>query len=594
MWPYITDTNRFNRDTGLASVSGDSPGFCVGENATRKLAMNHLGVRIEWIEEPFEWEHPHTFGVRRYYQRGPVARMDVRAHMRLTEDGGTQLDYTVSATPRTALGVLAIPLQIGLLSRRAFTRIFRAYAEQAAARPRNESFVAHAVQLGARSSLDEDADARLRAQCERIGGDAEHQRIAGLIAELIRFGDPFSVGRMQPYLLAAAWGERRRSVLEVFLRATRVGMLDLRWEVLCPLCKGAKATADSLLSLEHAAYCECCRIDIAADFAENVELCFHPNAAVRVVDFAPYCVAGPQTTPHIAVQQLLVAGEARVVRPILEPGRYRIRALETSAAFTFDVEAGGPATASVRFDGDWHADTTALHTEPEIELLNTSPRDRLLVVERTAWREFSLTAAEVTALQEFRDLFAREVLRPGQQVAVGSLTVLFTDLKGSTALYQEIGDAPAFGRVLDHFELLRDVIREENGAVVKSIGDAVMAVFQSPAAALRALRKVHVRMNAGTDGLPAASLKAAVHVGPCLAVTLNERLYFGSTVNRAARLNAISTGGDVVVSTAVLADPEVAALLRAHQLQPQLLDTELKGFGDRGRDAWRVPLSARA
>jgi class 3 adenylate cyclase len=91
------------------------------------------------------------------------------------------------------------------------------------------------------------------------------------------------------------------------------------------------------------------------------------------------------------------------------------------------------------------------------------------------------TAAEVTALQMFRDLFAAEALRSGEQISVGTLTVLFTDLKNSTRLYREIGDATAFGRVMNHFDVLKQVIAEEDGAMVKTIGDAVMAVFRQPA-----------------------------------------------------------------------------------------------------------------
>ncbi len=58
--------------------------------------------------------------------------------------------------------------------------------------------------------------------------------------------------------------------------------------------------------------------------------------------------------------------------------------------------------------------------------------------------------------------------------------MLFTDLKSSTQLYREIGDATAFGRVMNHFDVVKKLIAEEDGALVKTIGDAVMAVFRRP------------------------------------------------------------------------------------------------------------------
>ena len=188
-------------------------------------------------------------------------------------------------------------------------------------------------------------------------------------------------------------------------------------------------------------------------------------------------------------------------------------------------------------------------------------------------------------------LFSNEALRPGEQISVGSLTMLFTDLRGSTQLYREIGDAPAFGRVMSHFDVLRDAIKDEDGAVVKTIGDAVMAVFRNPAAALRAILKAQRILANPTDGALPLMLKVGIHAGPCIAVTLNERLdYFGGTVNMAARLEGLSTGGDVVVSPVVFADPDVAEMLKQSEstLSAEPFEMMLKGFDEEKFMLWRI------
>jgi len=143
-----------------------------------------------------------------------------------------------------------------------------------------------------------------------------------------------------------------------------------------------------------------------------------------------------------------------------------------------------------------------------VELENQTGEEQLFILERTVWSDDAATAAEVTALQVFRDLFASEALRRGEQISVGTLTVLFTDLKDSTRMYREIGDATAFGRVMNHFDVLKQLIAEEDGALVKTIGDAVMAVFRQPAAGVRAMLRAQQQLGSPPDGMMPLTLKA--------------------------------------------------------------------------------------
>src|SRR3989454_5092697 len=103
---------------------------------------------------------------------------------------------------------------------------------------------------------------------------------------------------------------------------------------------------------------------------------------------------------------------------------------------------------------------------------------------------------QVTTMQEFRDLFAAEVLASGQEIGVQSLAILFSDLKDSTALYECIGDARAYGWVQWHFTFLIACITRHQGALVKTIGDAVMAVFSRPEAAVQAALDIQQKIGA--------------------------------------------------------------------------------------------------
>jgi class 3 adenylate cyclase len=290
------------------------------------------------------------------------------------------------------------------------------------------------------------------------------------------------------------------------------------------------------------------------------------------------------------VQQLLPAGAERVLELPLGEGNYRVRALELPGSQIVNVSpTGAPTTTVTLSESGWTNDVITVSERSAFSIVNKTNAEQLLILERTAWTDQAATAAEVTALQMFRDLFSTEALRPGEQISVGTLTVLFTDLRHSTRLYREIGDATAFGRVMNHFDVLKKVIAERDGAIVKTIGDAVMAVFRKPVNALMAMLDAQLVLANPPDGVMPLQLKAGMHAGPCIAVTLNDRLdYFGSTVNMAARLEGLSNGSDVIISRAIFDDASVADLLNSSEIEALSFEMSLKGFEEEQVELWRV------
>src|SRR5213078_5403865 len=121
--------------------------------------------------------------------------------------------------------------------------------------------------------------------------------------------------------LARQWKKSRRDVLELCLHATRAGILDLQWNLICPMCRGGGA-ADSLSDVSSRVHCDGCNIDFKVNFEQSVELTFRPNPSIREAEREIFCIGGPQVMPHIMAQQLLPAGQSRSVNVTLEPGRY--------------------------------------------------------------------------------------------------------------------------------------------------------------------------------------------------------------------------------------------------------------------------------
>jgi class 3 adenylate cyclase len=562
LWPFIADTNRFNRDTGVPQIQIDDKRM---RNARRKVRLSIYGLPVEWEEQPFEWVKPVRFGVERVYSKGPLARLRMRAELTEKPEGGTHLTYEIWSTPRNISGAVVIPIQVNFVVARRFRESIKKYDDVAFQGAAAETHEPNTSQ----SSFDLQRLANLKqkliSDLESTESPAQKLAIVERLADFLENGDDLAVARIRAYHLADEWQEPRRVVLEVCLRATRIGLFDFQWDLLCPLCRGPQESGLSLKEIEANVHCDTCKIDFTVNFDRYVELTFRPNPAVRRLNVPSYCIGSPHWTPHVVAQQLLPAGDKRELSLPLESGSYRIRALELSGSQDLTVSSEGEPSAQVTLSNNgWSQDS--LHVS-----------------------EQATTAAEVTALQMFRDLFASEALRPGEQISVGTLTVLFTDLRHSTQLYREIGDATAFGRVMSHFDVVKKSVIEHDGAIVKTIGDAVMAVFRSAADALIAMLEVQRALAEPVDGTVPLQLKAGLNTGPCIAVTLNDRLdYFGSTVNMAARLEGLSSGADVIISGSVYEDAKVRELIEAEGLSAIEFDMTLKGFENERFELWRV------
>ncbi len=588
LWPFVADTNRFNRDTGVPKIEVDA-GKQRLPNARRKVRLSIYGLPVEWEEQPFEWVRPKRFGVERVYSKGPMARLKVLAELEAKPEGGTHLIYELWATPRNLVGSVAIPLQVNMVIGPRLRAAIQKYDGMASADTTLTS-----ADVASQSTFDLQRLAALKqkliADLENTEDPAPRTAVAERLANFLEHGDDLAVSRIRAYKLADDWHEPRRLVLEVCLRATRVGLLDFQWDLLCPLCRGAQQTGVSLKDIQSDVHCASCQIDFTINFDRYVELTFRPNPAVRNLVVPSYCVGSPHFTPHVVAQQLLPAGDKRELSLPLEDGNYRLRALELQGSQDLTVSPDGDESAQVTLSNNgWSNDALHVRERFSLQLNNETNAEQLLILERLEWSDQATTAAEVTALQMFRDLFASEALRPGEQISVGTLTILFTDLRHSTQLYREIGDATAFGRVMNHFDIVKKAIARHDGAIVKTIGDAVMAVFRSAADGLHAMLEVQQELAEPADGSMPLTLKAGLNTGPCIAVTLNDRLdYFGSTVNMAARLEGLSSGSDVIISGSVYEDAKVRELIESQGFTVAEFDMQLKGFDNERFELWKV------
>jgi class 3 adenylate cyclase len=578
IWPLASDTNRFNRDTGQPEIE-----MLDNVRGVKHLRMKLPVIRVEWEEEPFEWVYPYSFGVLRTYSKGPIEEMRVQANFDRGSDGGTCIRYQTWIKTSNLLAQLAMPFVIGVVARARFEKAFRMYDGLT----REGGSV---IELSRSPGLGSGGRARFKSLSEGLAHQGTDPSLVARLEGFLDRADDLSVHRIRPYALADRWGVSRRAVLEMFLRATRAGILDMSWDLLCPSCRGMTEGHTNLGEVRGRSHCPTCRIDFTVNFDHNIEVVFKPNPSVRTVDFnAAFCMGSPQLQPHVVLSQSVAALRSFPVTMQLEPGRYTLRASNVAGSISLVAGADGKPASDIRVTSfGWPSEQGHVALQPTLNLINATEADQTFQLERTAWSDQAATAADVTALQVFRDLFATEVLRPGEEISIGSVTLMFTDLRDSTRLYRRIGDAPAFGRVREHFDVLERAVAAEGGAIVKTMGDSVMATFRHPVQALRAVWNAQTKI--AEYGEPMLWLKVGLHKGPCIVVNLNDRLdYFGSTVNIAARLPALSQGGELIFTEGFNDDPEVQAFLAENAKLGALspFSTNVKGF-DEPFTMWRL------
>lgn len=577
VWPLVSNTDLTNQVFDLPPVHYEVSANPRG--GVKRRASSSLGpIPFTWDELPYEWIEGRVFSVRRVYHGGPFREFGLK--VTLEPDGaGTRVLVATAYSPRYAL---TKPLARAYTNAtlRKFEQAYRDFAEVL----RGDRPLGMLLPPAKPADVQAERGQAIARDLAELG--FEQALVERLVAHVLT-GPEAELDKIRPFALAKGWGVERREVLKLFLHATRLGLLELKWDLLCPACRGPRERVATLSQLSAQAHCEACNIRIDADFGQSVELSFRPSPSLRKVERHLFCIGGPAWTPHIVFQALLEPGEAREVTLELAPGTYRLRSPQLPNQLTITLRDEAPdagATQLVRIVSEGFAPVTLDQDHSVLRLRFEADAPVQICLERIAWADDVVTGAYVSTLQEFRSLFSAEVLAPGLELGVAKVAIMFTDLKSSTAMYEQLGDATAFSLVQTHFRILEEAIATNNGSVVKTVGDAVMASFYDVADCVRAAFEIQAsveRYNAEHPEKPAPIVvKLGAHVGPCIAVNLNDRLdYFGTTVNMAARVQNEAVGEDVVLSQAVLADPGAQGLLaELPQAKLERFDVALKGL----------------
>jgi len=438
---------------------------------------------------------------------------------------------------------------------------------------------------------------------------------ASAIEKLITDAPDCELCRINVLVFAARHHLNEEDVIAAFLHGARLGIFDMSWNILCPGCGGVLDSGATLKTVRQTEYrCVLCARECEPTLDEMVEVTFTISSRVRKIaahdpgtlswieyyrqifwssgvdlpDDETFAKWLKETTldsrelspgEKVVLSLQLPEGEVDLFDPVLHMSRH----LEVK---------GEPARKSQLLSfvmTSDHAPEADVQMRPgplTLTMENRSNKRTLPAVwvvsdkihEFVNKRRPFLTAKRLLTNQTFRDIHRTDTLDVDQRLKITSLSFLFTDLKGSTELYERVGDLVAYDLVRAHFRILNEIVAAESGAVVKTIGDAVMATFPTPDRAMAAALKMREALKDLKGDL---LLKIGIHEGPCLAVSLNDQQdYFGRTVNIAARVQGLATSRSIFATKRVVADSEASKLLRSNGIAPTPEKRSLRGIAN--------------
>jgi class 3 adenylate cyclase len=438
------------------------------------------------------------------------------------------------------------------------------------------------------------------------------------IERMVRDAPDHALNKINAIDLAAREGVDEEHLIGALLHAARIGLFEMSWNVICRSCAGILDVNTTLKTLDQPEYrCAFCAAAYETTLDNMVEVTFTVSPRLRkIAAHSPGELSATEYYRQIfwssgidlpadyerLMQEVtleiveLPPGERAILSLQFQPGILIIFDPVTHAAQFLDVKGEPtrerqnlsqvfnnvrtPASSFEMRPGPARLvleNRTDLRVLPAVWIANRRLEDLL------GRRKPVLTAKRLLTNQTFRDIYRTDTLAIDQRLKITSLTFLFSDLKGSTELYDRVGDLVAFDLVKEHFRVLNEIIASEKGAVVKTIGDAVMATFATPDRAVAAAIRMRDAMTDLGEQRQQKSLllKMGIHEGPCLAVSLNDRQdYFGQTVNIAARVQALAATRAIVATGQVVENSQVSAVLATSGLKPMLRRTTLRGIAD--------------
>jgi len=316
LWEPLSNVDRVNQLAGFPPVVYE---YALDEKGQTLVFGNaKLGpIKMRWQEFTARWTEGEYYVLNRRFENGPMrtlrSRMDLKPG---AMPNTTVVTHQLDILPRGSFGYFFVKAVVLKKIAAGFQRAYGVAKEWV-----EEQMVPQAGL--AKSRATNKHAILLRQRLSRAAQGTRPELIKALNRHLLNTVDD-ELSTLRPFRLARTWNANRDEVLKLFLNATKDGVFDLRWELLCPSCRRGNAHYSSLRDLPAGGHCTACNIDYRADFDRSVEVTFSPQPLGLGDDSAEYCFASPQNTPHRLTSWVLPPNEVSEHQIQLEPGTYEV------------------------------------------------------------------------------------------------------------------------------------------------------------------------------------------------------------------------------------------------------------------------------
>ena len=564
LWSYVSDTSRLNQTMGLSEMNFEE------KNGVLYGRSSNLGIALEWIEIPWTWVYGKYLISIREYSKGFASTVKAIYHFEKISEKSTRFYVYLGWIPNGLFYRLLL-----LASEKVIQKKYKTILSEIENLSKVKNFVPQ-LPIKEKESKVENKGTIYKITEDLLQKNISADLIKRLI-EHIEFGNELDLYRIRVLELAKIWNVNPRDLLLTCMYATRAGLLTISWDVICPHCRGTRLEIGSLYEVPNKANCDVCDVEFENESENSIEITFHVHPSIRNIAKVFYCSAEPAKKPHIKLQKYIAPNEAIETEIELGIGLYRLRTKgkeKTGVLQITDVETTNRVNWILEDNQNYSS-----APNPIIRILNNEDKPLLFSIEQTSWDPYTLKPAYLFSLQEFHDLFSAESISSDLKLELGLQTVFFTDIVGSSTLYENQGDSKTFLQVKKHFEEINKLVKENEGAIIKTIGDAVMAAFPSPKGAIQTA----IQLREIFDGkkMNDIRLRMSMHYGQCIAVNLNSGIdYFGKTVNIAAKIQKLAGASQVVFTKEYKENPEVEFFLESNKIPLEELKYSIPGMKD--------------
>lgn len=520
-WELFSDTDRFNRSVGLNFTFEEAP---AEDTTVRRIGKaRFLGLNLSWDELPFQYRENQWYRTRRIFHSGPAQEYTVIFRVRDAGEAGTSIRYTVEVIPRNVLTRPVVALELKANTQPRLDRGLKGLLAE---------LESHTGAIDpAPPMLDKQAARRLAEACERVEPAAVGRRLRAHVEE----APLYRQNQMNPLRLADEWGLDPAETLQGFLSAVHQGVLALRWDLLCPLCRAPKRRQEKLLAAQRV-HCTSCNIYYDGTFPDSVAVSFRTAGGLRDFEVPIECIGSPSRQRHVIAQDTAAHNEGNLLElgVALKEGTYRVRTWPQRETAIVEVRPDvSPAALELVITPEALVPPrlTALPGQATLAVTNSSGRPVDVVLERVASSRDVLTAGRLLELPEARALLSPELVAPDFDVETDRYAVL----------------AATGGR-----SVLRERLAAHGARLVHASERAVVALFYKSSHALRAAADL------ATD----PAVRCAINAGPVMRVKVDGRhIPLGRTVEDALVALSAAHPCQPVLPVAAAGDPEVQGAL---------------------------------